>query len=105
MRAAEIRGSKQLMQDIVQQITTYFQQMSASFPWIPAWGWIFLLVLVGFLALVILLLFLRLFWNLVEAIFGFKRRKRARGGDPAWERQLRLQALRQQHHWQRGDYY
>ncbi|HEX7735014.1 MAG TPA: hypothetical protein VF458_09125 [Ktedonobacteraceae bacterium] len=93
------------MQDLMQHLSNYFQQISASVPWIPVWGLIFLLIVAGFLALTIALLALRVLGSLLEAIFGFKRRRRARGADPAWEREMRLQALRQQHHWQREDYY
>lgn len=105
MRAAISGGKEQRMQDLMQHITEYFQQISTSLPWIPGWGLIFLLVVAGFLVLTIVLLVLRVLGSLLDAIFGFKRRRRARGKDPAWERQMRLKALRQQHHWQREDYY
>jgi hypothetical protein len=104
VRAAEMRKSRSLMQDITQQIMMYFQQISALFPEIPASALIFFLVVAGFLALAIVFLILRLLGSLLGAIFGFKRRRRARGADPAWERQMRLRALRQQHHWQREDW-
>ena len=104
VRAAEMRKSRSLMQDITQQIMMYFQQISALFPDIPASMLIFFLVVAGFLALAIVFLILRLLGSLLGAIFGFKRRRRARGADPAWERQMRLRALRQQHHWQREDW-
>ena len=93
------------MQNIEQQIMIYFQQISANFPDIPSTTLIFFLVVAGFLALALVFLVLRLFWGLMSVIFGFKRRRRARHGDPQWERQMRLKALRQQHHWQREDYY
>ena len=92
------------MQNIVQQITFYFQLLSNHFPGIPASTLMFLLLVAGFLALSIVFLALRFLWWLIGALFGFKRRRRARGADPAWERRMRLQALRQQHHWQREDY-
>lgn len=92
------------MQIIMQQISFYFQLLSAALPGVPASMLIFFLIVAGFLALALLSLILRLLWSLVGALFGFKRRRRARGQDPAWERQMRLNALRQQHHWQREDY-
>ena len=95
---------QQIMQTIMQQITVYFQQISASFPGIPASMLIFFLVVAGFLALSIVSLVLRLLGWLIDVTFGFKRRRRARHADPQWERQLRLKALRQQHHWQREDW-
>ncbi len=93
------------MQNITQQMTQYFQQISASFPGVPASLLLFLIGLAGFLALVIVLLVLRLLWGLIDVIFGFKRKRRARGADPMWERQMRLNALRQQHRWQREEYW
>ncbi len=96
-----IRESEPLMQNVMQQLTGYFQQISASLPWVPSLMLIFFLVVAGFLALAIVFLILRLFWSLLSVIFGIKRRRRARGADPEWERQMRLNALRQQHHWER----
>ncbi len=93
------------MQTLEQQLVTYFQQISASFPAIPTSTLLFFLVVAGFLALAFVFLILRLLGELIGAIFGFKRRRRARHADPAWERQMRLKALRQQHHWQREDYF
>lgn len=95
---------QQVMQTIMQQIVMYFQQISASFPYIPTSMLIFFLVVAAFVALSIVALFLRTLWWLISTIFGFKRRRRARHADPQWERQIRLKALRQQHHWQREDY-
>ena len=103
--AAQAEESEPFMQNIMQQITMYFQQISARLPGIPTSLLLFLIGLAGFLALVVVLLVLRLFWSLIEAIFGIKRRRRARGADPTWERQMRLNALRQQHRWQREDYW
>jgi len=93
------------MQNVMQQISVYFQQISARLPEVPASMLIFFLVVAGFLALAIVFLILRLLWSLLEAIFGVRRRRRARGADPAWERRMRLNALRQQHHWYREDEY
>ena len=93
------------MQNIMQQISVYFQQISARFPEVPASMLIFFLVVAGFLALAVIFLVLRLLLHLLEAIFGVKRRRRARGADPQWERRMRLNALRQQHHWSREDDY
>ena len=93
------------MQSIEQQIIFYFQQISASVPGIPTSMLIFFLVVAGFLTLVLFFLILRILWTIIDALFGFTRRKRARHGDPQWERTMRLQALRQQHHWQREDYW
>ena len=92
-----------IVQNVMQQSVVYFQQISAMFPGIPASMLLFFLGLAGFVALVVVLLVLRLLWELFAAIFGFKRRRRARHADPAWERQMRLKALRQLHHWQRED--
>lgn len=94
-----------LMQNFTQLVARYFQQLSAVLPGVPTSLLIFLLVVAGFLALALFFLCLRILWSLVGAIFGIKRRRRARGLDPAWERQMRLKALRQQHHWQREDYW
>lgn len=94
-----------IMQNVMQQVSLYFQWLSASLPGVLASMLIFFLIVASFLALALLFLILRLFWSLALVISGVKRRKRARGEDPIWERQMRLRALRQQHHWQREDYY
>jgi hypothetical protein len=93
------------MQNIMQLVAQYFQQLGAALPGVPSSMLIFFLVVAGFLALALFFLLLRILWSLVGAIFGVKRRRRARGLDPAWERQMRLRALRQEHHWQREDYW
>ncbi len=93
------------MQNITQLAAQYFQQLSAALPGVPASMLIFFLVVAGFLALALFFLCLRILGSVLSAIFGFKRRRRARGLDPTWERQMRLRALRQQHHWQREDYW
>ena len=93
------------MQSIEQQLLAYFQQINAYVPGIPPSMLLFFLIVAAFLALVLFFLILRLLWWCIDGIFGFTRRKRARHGDPHWERTMRLQALRQQHHWQREDYW
>lgn len=93
------------MQSIMQQISTYFQWLSAALPGVPTSMLIFFVIVAGFLALALAFLVLRLLWSLVLALLGIKRRRRARDEDPDWERKMRLRALRQQHHWQREDYY
>lgn len=93
------------MQSIIQQMTLYFQQISARFPALPASLLIFFLIVAAFLGLAVVFLLLRLLWSLICAIFGVKRRRRARGADPQWERQKRLNALRKQYRWPREDYF
>lgn len=88
------------MSDVVQHITTLFQQVQAWFPWIPSSMLLFFTLLCGFLALALVLLLGRLLWAVVSLPWRLRRR-RTRKHDPGWQRQARLRALRQQHHWQR----
>jgi hypothetical protein len=92
------------MQSIIQQLTLYFQQISARFPLLPVSMLIFFLVVLAFLSLALVFLLLRLLWGLGCALFGVKRRRRARGADPQWERQKRLNSLRQQYLWSRENH-
>jgi cytochrome b561 len=85
------------MSDIVQHITTLLQQVHAWFPWIPSSMLLFFAILSTFLILALALALLRLLW----AVGSLPWRRRARKSDPRWQRQARLRALRQQHHWQR----
>ncbi len=92
------------MHTIWQQITIWFQQISSWLPGIPSSMLIFFAIVAGFLAFSLVILILRLLWAIVGAIFGVKRRRRRRHADPNWERQVRLKALRQRHHWERGEW-
>ncbi len=81
----------------LQQITAWFQQISAFFPAIPPSMLLFFLVVAGFLAFAIVIFFLRLLGAIISALFGIdKRRHRAE-----WERRARLKALRQQYRLER----
>lgn len=91
------------MQNILHQINTLFQQVSAHFPAIPSSMLIFFAIVAGFVALVLVLLVLRILWAIVDVVFGFTRRARRR--DPEWARRTRLKELRQRHHWERKDFY
>jgi hypothetical protein len=91
------------MPDILQQINALLQRVQSWFPWIPSSMLLFFAILAGFLALVLALLLLRLLWAIVSFPFRSRRRRRARFADPRWQRQARLQALRNQHHWRRWD--
>ncbi len=87
------------MSDILQQINALLQQVQSWFPWIPSSMLLFFAILAGFLALAFVLLLLRLLWAIVSFPFSYRRRRT----NPYWQRQARLRALRQQHHWQRWD--
>lgn len=90
------------MPDILQHITAFLQQVQSWFPWISSSMLLFFAILVGFLALVLALLLLRLLWAVVSFPSRWRARRRARFADPRGFRQARLQALRQQHHWRDG---
>jgi len=91
------------MPDILQQLDAFLRQVQSWFPWIPSSMLIFFAIFIGFLALVFALFLLRLLWTIVSFPFSYRRRQRSRYADPHWQRRARLQALRQQHHWQRWE--
>jgi heme/copper-type cytochrome/quinol oxidase subunit 2 len=93
-----------MLHAILQQITVWFQQVSAWFPAIPSTMLIFFMVVAGFIAFAIVVFVLRLLWAIILAVFGVNRRRRRRHADPEWERRVRLNALRQQHHWGRDEW-
>lgn len=85
------------MSGILQHLNAFLQQINAWFPGIPSSTLLFLDIVAGFLVFAIVLLILRILWAIILAVFGVKRRRRRRHADPAWERQVRLKELRQQH--------
>jgi hypothetical protein len=89
------------MPDLVQHIAALLQRVQSWFPWIPSSMLLFFAILAGFVALALALLLMRLLWAVVS--LPLRLRRRARFPDARGLRRARLQALRQQHHWQRWD--
>jgi hypothetical protein len=89
------------MPDLLQHIAALLEQVQSWFPWIPSSMLLFFAIVTGFLALVLALLLVRLLWAVVSLPFRLLRRTRL--PDARRLRRARLQALRQQHHWQRWD--
>jgi hypothetical protein len=87
------------MDSILRQVNALIQWTRAWFPTLPQSLQLFLVILAGFLALVLILLVLRL----LRAILTFPFRRRRRRSDPEWQRLARLHELRRLHHWERGD--
>ena len=86
-----------LMESILRQINALIQWVQSWFPTLPPSLQLFLVILAGFLALALILLVLRILW----AILTFPFRRWRRRSDPEWQRLARLNALRQQHRWER----
>lgn len=86
-----------MLHTILQQVNTWFQQVSALFPAIPSSMLIFFLIVAGFLAFAIVIFFLRLLWAIIATLFGINKRRHK----SEWERRARLHALRQQHYLER----